>query len=412
MSALNNWKPFPIAGGAYKDDTLPWSAQDTVNWIPVVAESQGTLTPIMLRGAPGLKATSARGATFGDGTDSSGKNPRYGTPIRGAYNADGVFVVVQGQTLYCYDGTTATSLGTIPGTGRVSITHNQITDGSQIVIANGSSGYLYNTKTGMLAQITDDGFPGAKCVDYIDSYVIGVEPQGRFWFASALADATSYNTLDRYEAESAPDKIVAVVVSHNEVIVFGERTTEFYYDSGANTGTFQRRDGTQMEVGAASQFAIVKIDNTVFWLGNDGVIYKLEGYTPVRVSNAPIEQDISRCDLSQCFATAYADRGHKIAYFTFPDGHTWGYDVATQLFHRRQSYRMSRWRVTTLTKFGNTWYAGDYSNGALYAVEWGVNTENGAPLIAERVTTVIQGNQNRFRLKAVELVFDSQKSAA
>lgn len=405
------WAPFPIAGGCYKDDTLPWSAQDTVNWIPVVAEVQGTRTPVMLRGAPGYGAVAHPGAKLSAFNFDGSK--RAGIALRGSYNADGVFVIVQGNTLYRYNGdwTDPTLIGTVPGVGRCSITHNQITGGSQIVIANGTAGYVYNTADGTFAQITDDGFPGAKSVDYIDSYIVGVEPGGRFWFNSALADATSYNTLDRYEAEAAPDKIVGLIVSHSEVIVFGERTMEFFYDSGANTTTFQRRNGTQTEVGAASQFAIVKLDNTVYWLGNDGLIYRLDGYTPVRISRQPIEQQIARSDLSKCFAMVYEDRGHKIVYFTFPDGLTWGYDVATQEYHRRKSYRLKRWRANTLTKWGAKWYAGDYTNGSLCTLDWGINTENGAPLVAERTAPVMQNSDNRFRLNAVKLSVDGQMSA-
>jgi hypothetical protein len=294
----------------------------------------------------------------------------------------------------------------------VSITHNQITGGSQIVIANGTAGYVYNTVDGSFAQITDAGFPGAKSVDYIDSYIVGVEPGGRYWFNSALADATSYNTLDEYEAEAAPDPIVGLIVSHSEVIVFGTRTMEFFYDSGANTTTFQRRNGVQTEVGAASQFAIVKLDNTIYWLGNDGLVYRLEGYIPVRISLQPIEQQIARTDISKCFAMVYEDRGHKIVYFTFADGLTWGYDVSTQMWHRRKSYGLKRWRVNTLTKWGTKWYAGDYTDGSLCTLEWGINEENGAPLVAERVASVMAEDFNRFRLNAVELSVDSQKSAA
>lgn len=403
-----NLKPFAIAGGCYKDDTLPWSAQDTVNWIPVVAEVEGTRTPVMLRGAPGLSATVGNGGTL-SAFDSDG-NRRGGIGFRGAYNADGVFVLAQDQTLYRYggDGVSPTVIGTVPGVERCAITHNQITGGSQIVIANGTAGYVYNTVTGSFGQITDEGFPGAKSVDYIDSYIVGVEPGGRFWFNSALADATSYNTLDRYEAESAPDKIVGLITSHGEVIVFGERTMEFFYDSGAATGTFARRSGTQTEVGAVSQFAIAKLDNTVYWLGNDGLIYRLDGYTPVRISLQPIEQQIARSDLAKCFAMVYEDRGHKIVYFTFPDGLTWGYDVATREWHRRKSYGLNRWRVNTLTKWADKWYAGDYTNGSLCSVEWGINEENGLPLVAERVAAVMHANMNRFRLNAVELSVDAE----
>jgi hypothetical protein len=108
----------------------------------------------------------------------------------------------------------------------------------------------------------------------------------------------------------------------------------------------------------------------------------------------------------------YEDRGHKIVYFTFADGLTWGYDVSTQMWHRRKSYGLKRWRVNTLTKWGTKWYAGDYTDGSLCTLEWGINEENGAPLVAERVASVMAEDFNRFRLNAVELSVDSQKSAA
>ncbi len=38
---IAQWRDAPIIGGAYGDETLPWSVQDTVNWIPVKAERSG-----------------------------------------------------------------------------------------------------------------------------------------------------------------------------------------------------------------------------------------------------------------------------------------------------------------------------------------------------------------------------------
>lgn len=43
-----------LIGGFYRDE--PWSAQDTVNWLPVQAQSEGTRSPMKLRGVPGLRA--------------------------------------------------------------------------------------------------------------------------------------------------------------------------------------------------------------------------------------------------------------------------------------------------------------------------------------------------------------------
>jgi outer membrane protein assembly factor BamB len=246
----------------------------------------------------------------------------------------------------------------------------------------------------------------------MDSYIIGVDPTGNFWFNSDLANATSYNTLNRYEAESEPDRIQTLLVSHEDVVILGARTTEFWYDSGENINTFQRRDGTGFEIGCVSAHAAVNLDNTVYWRGHDGSAYRLNGYTAQRISTGPIERDWAKSDPSQCFAMTFVDRGHKIVYWTQPDGKTWGYDVATGEWHRRTSHLMDRWRANCLFRHKRTWYAGDYTNGRLYALGWKVNTEDGQPLVAERTTTVMQDDRNRFRLNAVEVVMDAQESAA
>jgi hypothetical protein len=388
---MARWAPAPVVGGAYSDDTRPWSVQDTVNYIPVMAERGGTRSGDLLRGAPGMVAF----ASVGSG------------PFRGERNAEGALFVVSGQSLYRVnaDGT-SNELGQIPGTGRVSMAHNQVTDGNEIVVGNGQSGYVYNTATEAFTQITDEAFPGFKVCDYVDSYIAGVEPQGRFWFISDLANAKSYNSLDRQEAESQPDKIVTLIVSHREVFVMGQRTSEFFRNTGANTGTFQRIEGTEMDIGCAGTFARALLDNSVFWLGDDGIIYRLEGYNARRISTHPIEQAISRFDQSRCFATVYEDRGHKIAYFTFPDGLTFGYDVATGEWHRRKSYDLNRWRLNTLTQWNGGWYGGDYAGNKLYRLDWSVYDEDGEDLEARRITGVLHDNQNRVTVNGVELLFD------
>ncbi len=47
-----------LIGGFYKSKTLPWSAQDVVNWVPVKSAAGGTRSPYKLRGLPGLSPLS------------------------------------------------------------------------------------------------------------------------------------------------------------------------------------------------------------------------------------------------------------------------------------------------------------------------------------------------------------------
>jgi hypothetical protein len=395
---MARWNPAPVIGGAYSDDAKAWSDQDTVNWIPVVAERGGSRTPTMLRDAPGLIVISDLGTN---------------APIRGTHNVEGLLLAVSGNKLFKIgvDGG-GTEIGTIPGVERVSMAHNQITGGNEVAIANGQSGYVYNTVTETLTQITDDGFPGAISFDFCDSYIMGIEPGRRFGFHSQLAAAGDYNTLDRYEAEGSPDKLVGQIVTHREWWLFGERTIEPYVNTGAATGTFQRSGGTVMQKGLASRWAVAQIDNSVMWLGSDGVVYRAEGYNPVRKSTHAIEQAIARCNIAQAFAFVFDDRGHQIFYLTFPDGQTWGYDAASGEWHRRQSYGLDRWRINTLTKWRNAWIAGDYSNGRIYQLDWNTSNEAGDILERRRITGVLSDNHNPVIVNGVALEFDTGASGS
>jgi len=347
----------------------------------------------MLRGVPGMQTFCNTGS---------------GKPIRGARNVEGLLLVVTGTTLYRVSTTgAATAIGTIPGVGRVSMSHNQITGGNEVAIANGQSGYVYNTVTGTLAQITDEGFPGSISFDFIDGYITGIEPARRFAFHSNLAAATDYNTLDRYEAEGSPDKLVGQIVDHREWWLFSERTIEPFVNTGAATNTFQRASNTMIEVGCASGAAIAQMDSSVFWVGNDGIVYRANGYTPTRISTHAIEQALAKCNLSQCFAFTFEDLGHKVYYITCPDGQTWGYDASSGEWHRRQSEGLTRWRINTLTKWNGYWIAGDYTNGKLYVLDWKIQHEAGAVLERRRVTGVLHDNQNRVTVDGVALVFDT-----
>ncbi len=389
---MGKWTPFPFVGGAYTDSALPWAHQDTVNYLPVLAERSGTRGPDKLAKPPGARVF----ATVGTG------------PHRGARDVEGKAFVVSGTGLYQVAVTgTSTLLGTIPGTGPVSMTHNQITGGNQLVVGNGSSGYVYNTVTAVFAQITDEGFPGFRTVDYIGQVVVGVEPQRRFWFHSDFANALEYNTLDRYEAESSPDRLVGTVVSHNDVLVFGERTIEQWSNTPTETRSFQRNDGMTIERGCASEHTIRRLDNTVFFLADNMTVCKIEGgSTPVPVSTRAMERAFENADPAKAFAFTWEDGGHAVYYITV-DGKTWGWDVTQREWHRRDSAGLDRWRFNTMFKWNGDWYAGDYTNGDMYKLDWSYALEGCEPMDCRRRTAYVHNSGNRVIVRGVRVEVDS-----
>ena len=395
MGAVNKYSPILLFGGAASDQTLPYDLQDCVNYIPEVAETPQARSRGILRGAPGLTLLT----TCGNG------------PIRGLHSVEGQLFAVSGTGLYSISNAGAATLlsgaTVIGGVGRVSMAHNQISGGNQLVLAAGASGFVWNTVTGTFTPISNAGWRGSKCANFIDSYITHVAPSGDYFYNSALADALTYPTTNEYEAEAQPDPIVSQVNLHDELWTFGARTIQIFVNTGQTDAIFAPQQGTVIEQGCAGTYTPAVLDNSVFWLGNDGIVYRNQGYLPVRVSTYSIEQEIAKCNWGQAFGFAWVDRGHKVYYLTFPDGKTWGYDIATNLWHRRASWGIDNWRVNNLVQWQQSWVGSDSYNGNLYTIDWNNFTENGQALVAMRRTPFISDHQNRITMAELELYMDT-----
>jgi hypothetical protein len=297
-------------------------------------------------------------------------------------------------------------LGTVPGVGRVSFSHNQITNGNEILVNNGTSGYIYNTVTQVFQRITDTSYPGGLRAVFINNRFVQIEPARRYLFNSALADGLSYTALDRFTSETSPDLAMGIESIGNQLAVFSSTTTEWFEDTGANPQPF-RSTGIVADKGAAGPFSTAKMDNQLFMLADDGVFYRYQGYNPVRISTKPIEQAIRNKNWFNVFTTVWEDSGYAVCYWTFPDGHTWGYDASSGKWHRRESYGFNRWRLNSLTYWQNAWYGGDFQNGRLWQLDWDYLLEGDQEFESIRAAGVISDNQNRVIHERLEVIMDT-----
>jgi hypothetical protein len=200
----------------------------------------------------------------------------------------------------------------------------------------------------VLGQITAPAFIAANTVTYFDSYFCFDGAGTNTWFISNLGDGTQYQGLDFASAQADPDFVLALINYHEQLLIFGEKTIEVWYDSGAANFPFQRYDGAFIQRGLASPRAVVKEDNSVFWLGEDGIFYRLNGYQPVRISTFATEHAWAGYgNLANTSAFVITIEGHKFIFLTFPQGPaTWCYDISSgveqPLWHERVSWG-SRW---------------------------------------------------------------------
>jgi hypothetical protein len=362
----------PILGASYVARSVNAADNRLVNLFPE-ATADGGKTAGFFNRAPGLQFQQ----TIGTG------------PIRAlwAHQTNGSdFYVVSGTEFYKVTGLTATptKLGDVTGTGPVSIADN----GTQIFLACNPDGFIYNEVTNVFAKITDPDFTGAVTVGYLDGYFVYNEPNSQKVWVTELLDGTSVDPLDFASAEGSPDGLVAINVDHREAWLFGTDSIEVWYDAGLADFPLTRIQGAFNEIGCVAAFSIAKLDNALFWLGTDargqGIVYRANGYTGVRVSTHAIEYAIAQYgNLSDAVAYTYQQEGHAFYVLTFPTGDaTWVYDVSTQAWHERAGWNtalgeFTRHRSNCQCNFGGNTVVGDYENGNIYTLDLEVYADNG-----------------------------------
>ena len=314
--------------------------------------------------------------------------------------------VVSGNTLYQVSSSwTATPKGVVAGSGLVSMADN----GTQIMLAADPTGYIYNTSTGVFAQITDTDFPGASIVDYLDGYFVFIEPNSQRLWVTALLDGTSIDPLDFASAEGDPDNIVSMIVDHREVWVFGTNSTEVWYNAGLSDFPLVRIQGAFNELGCAARYSVAKMNNQVYWLGKDargqGIVYQANGYMGQRISTHAVEWQIQQYgNISDAIAYTYQQDGHSFYVLTFPSvGATWVYDAITGAWHERAGWYDGEWvrqRGATQAFYNGEVLVGDYENGNIYAYDLDVYADNGQVQRWLRSWRALPPGQNTLRRTA------------
>ena len=335
-------------------------------------------------------------------------------PIRGTYpTSTGKFAVVSGNGLYLvqpdWTYTLEGTLGTI--TGNVGIADN----GTQLIVVDGPAGYIVTMADGAFKQITSDAFLGGTNVVFQDGYFIINNPGTGEFAISALYDGMTWDAADFATAEGSPDPLQTVLSNRRQLWLFGTKTIEVWWNSGAQDFPFSRFDGAFIEYGCAAPWTACKYANTVLWLGSgqnaDGIVWMAQAYQPQRISNHSVEQAIQAAgDISTATAYVYQAGGHMFYALNLPNGlTTWVYDISTGQWHERAYLNqgiLERDRGECYAHVYNTDVLGDYQNGNLYALDPLVYTDNGNPLKRMRRSPhIVQSMKRMFHHR---LTLDAQ----
>lgn len=314
---------------------------------------------------------------------------------------DGALFGVIGGTLYSFGATgVATSIGAVPGGDRVQWGALR----SDLLILSAGELYVYDGAS--LAHVTDGDFPAdAFTLAAIDQRAfVTVRGADQFYWSDVLNAAAWASVFAT--SERRPDEIIAAGVLQGQLWYFGRSATEIYVGGGDDSLPIQVLQGASIEKGCAARDSLVLIDQSFFFLGDDRVVYRTEGYNVVRCPNRDLEArlaPLSDAEVAEVIGFSYFD-GSRIFYVLRPPtGAAFVFDVAniTNQFEL-SSWEADAYRIAfTARAYGQQFAAGPIT-GDLFTYDPDSYTENTDTI--ERVFTI--GVPVATRMTVSSLAFD------
>jgi hypothetical protein len=369
MAMVQLWDP----GEGYR--SFPVSRQRRLNFYIELAQTPDK-TPVAMFGTHGLTLkTGSLGASI----------------VRGARTIGTMTYLVAGNTVYTMNNAgVITSLGNIgTSSGRVTMSDN----GTQLILVDGTSGWIVVLATGVLSQIVDPNFPnGATTATFLGGYfIVNKVNTGQFWWSNVY-DGTTWNALQFATAEYDPDNLLAVFAIHGELLLFGERTIEIWALS-SDANIFRRIGGAAVEWGLAAVYSIDRFREGLMFLSKNRMgqfqVVDLEGYTATVVSTPDVEWDLNQqSNIAGATAYSYWWFGHPMYQINFPNK-SYLYDGLSNAWQEVGSgtvgntpgrhYGEVRFELLSVP------YVSDYRNGNIYMVDQNNFTDNGDPITSRAV---------------------------
>ena len=402
---------FPaFVGPSYVSQSPKAAVQRCMNWYVEQIEASGEPFKTALFPTPGC-------AEFATASQS---------PVRGMIEQNGRCFAVIGQVFY-----EVKTDGTLPNHGTVTFDTNPATfaanvdAGDEIFVTSGQKGYIFTLSTDTFAEVLDSGGAslGVEQGEFLDGFFLGLDSTTSTLKISDANDGTTWPALQYAQRTAGSDPWQAIVVAHRDIWLFGQQTSEVWYNAGTSPFPFAPIPGAFLEEGIVAPFSAQRFGNTVVWLGSSeegaGVVYMANGYNPQRISTHAVEfaiQGYARdgISISDAVAFTYQEDGHVFYVLNFPTAKaTWVFDGTTQLWHERGTWTADKveyqaWRPQYHAYAFNKHLVGDRELGTIYQMGLDKFVDaGGGPIRRLRRTPHLSFDDNWLFYKSFQVVLDA-----
>ena len=268
------------------------------------------------------------------------------------------------------------------------------------------------TTTGGVSNSTDADFPANPwSMTTLDQRVIVTAKGADQFYWSDVLDAVNYGATSFATSERRPDEIIACGAKGGDLWLFGASGTEVLRGGGSATLPFQSIRSIDINKGCAARDSLRLIQSDFFWLAEDRCLYRSNGYSPARIDNLAMEEQLRTLtaqQLSECIAFSYEQESQLFYVLRPPVGSAWALDIGMGTWTELTTWGADAYRVTfTAHAYGKTFCAA-LDDESYYTFENDIYTDDG--VVIERIATF--GVPSDGRVTVDSLAFDMQTNDA
>lgn len=301
-------------------------------------------------------------------------------------HADGKILVVDGSVVRTVTTSAAWGAltGTIAGSDRVRMAFSEvegaILSGGQIYVSTGSA-VAQASDADYATQLSNHSQTGFLDIASIGQRLLFIYGSRLGW--SETLDFNNTATTYFLTTEDSPDANVALAVLNARVYVFGTETTQVFVQTGQEgASAFRPQVGSTIQRGCLSKHTVQQLDNTLFWVGDDYNVYRLNGLTPVLLSKPWVARRLRSENVADLVATRMEIEGHSFYILSGVNG-CYVYDALTNEWFLWQTYEQDTWEWAQLVEASGQYFAISRLNSALAELSRLNQTDLGEEIVIE-----------------------------
>lgn len=309
--------------------------------------------------------------------------------LRGAINVSTTAILVMDTEVYSMVDSgggvfTTADLGGLTGTDRITIAKNNAQPSPDIVAVSDQG--AFNLFTGLApTPFVLGSMPQPISVTCQAGYFFFAIGNGQLWASDLNSPTVQSNSFTTVQKRSGG--LLRAEAFRDEIFAFGPAGCEVYRDAGAVPFPYEYH--VFIPRGIAGTHAVAGFEegwaNELIWVGDDGIVYQLDGYTPVPVSTDDVSRIIALAlregQGPTLEASVQMEGLFPIWKLTNPGVWTWEYNVATKNWNERESFGTPDQRVSCSFKAFNRWVQGDRTTGLIFGVDETAFLEGTDPLV-------------------------------